>query len=168
MPLYSAFVLGFFGRLIGRCGSIYISIISLIIATLFAWSNFFSCRYTLSSIEIDFGVWCFAINNIQWKFVIDSVTSIMFVVVITISLFVHLYSVEYMRYDPHIIRFFSYLSLFTFFMLILVASSNLMALFIGWEGVGLCSYLLVNFWFTRLQANKAAIKSSYSKSCWWC
>jgi NADH:ubiquinone oxidoreductase subunit 5 (subunit L)/multisubunit Na+/H+ antiporter MnhA subunit len=83
----------------------------------------------------------------------------MLVVVATISLFVHTYSVSYMRYDPHIVRFFCYLSLFTFFMLMLVASCSLMALFIGWEGVGLCSYLLVNFWFTRLQANKAALKA---------
>ena len=72
---------------------------------------------------------------------------------------VHLYSTEYMKTDPHLPRFMSYLSLFTFFMLILVTADNFIQMFVGWEGVGLCSYLLINFWFTRIQANKAAIKA---------
>ena len=83
----------------------------------------------------------------------------MFVVVLTVSSLVHFYSIKYMAQDPHIIRFFTYLSLFTIFMLILVSGSNLIILFVGWEGVGLCSYLLINFWYTRLQANKAALKA---------
>jgi NADH-ubiquinone oxidoreductase chain 5 len=66
---------------------------------------------------------------------------------------------EYMSHDPHKSRFFSYLSLFTFFMLLLISADNFFQLFLGWEGVGLCSYLLINFWFTRIQANKAAIKA---------
>src|SRR5690606_35669633 len=68
-------------------------------------------------------------------------------------------SMEYMSHDPHLPRFMSYLSLFTFFMLILVTANNFLQMFVGWEGVGLCSYLLINFWFTRIQANKAAIKA---------
>jgi NADH-quinone oxidoreductase subunit L len=91
-----------------------------------------SDKLFVGTVSIDFGLWCFPINNIQWNFIIDSMTGVMLVVVTTISLFVHLYSVSYMRYDPHVIRFFSYLSLFTFFMLMLVSSSNLMMLFIGW------------------------------------
>lgn len=83
----------------------------------------------------------------------------MLVVVSTVSFLVHLYSIKYMSEDPHIVRFFSYLSLFTVFMYILVLGNNLFILFVGWEGVGLCSYLLINFWFTRLQANKAALKA---------
>src|SRR3546814_6816143 len=83
----------------------------------------------------------------------------MLVVVCTISTLVHLYSMEYMSHEPHLPRFMSYLSLFTFFMLILVTANNLLQMFVGWEGVGLCSYLLINFWFTRIQANKAAIKA---------
>jgi len=83
----------------------------------------------------------------------------MLIVVTSISTLVHLYSCEYMSHDPHISRFMSYLSFFTFFMLILVTSDNFIQMFVGWEGVGLCSYLLINFWFTRLQANKAAIKA---------
>ena len=69
------------------------------------------------------------------------------------------FSTEYMSHDPHISRFMSYLSLFTFFMLILVTGDNFLQLFVGWEGVGLCSFLLINFWFSRIQANKAAIKA---------
>jgi len=81
------------------------------------------------------------------------------VVVTCVSTLVHLYSTEYMGGDPHLPRFMSYLSLFTFFMLILVTADNFLQMFVGWEGVGLCSYLLINFWFARLQANKAAIKA---------
>ena len=83
----------------------------------------------------------------------------MFVVVLTISSLVHIYSTKYMEQDAHIVRFFTYLSLFTIFMLFLVSGNNLLILFLGWEGVGLCSYLLINFWYTRLQANKAALKA---------
>ena len=72
---------------------------------------------------------------------------------------VHFYSLEYMHGDPHVPRFMSYLSLFTFFMLVLVTANNYVQLFVGWEGVGLCSYLLINFWFTRIEANKAAMKA---------
>ena len=83
----------------------------------------------------------------------------MLIVVTSISMFVHLYSTSYMEADPHLNRFMSYLSLFTFFMLCLVTGDNFIQLFLGWEGVGVSSYLLINFWFTRLQANKAALKA---------
>ena len=97
--------------------------------------------------------------NIDWSFCFDSLTSVMLIVVTFISTLVHLYSTEYMEYDPHLPRFMSYLSLFTFFMLILITANNFLQMFVGWEGVGLSSYLLINFWFTRIQANKAAIKA---------
>ena len=97
--------------------------------------------------------------NVDWGFMFDSLTVSMCVVVTFISFVVHLYSTEYMSHDPHLPRFMSYLSLFTFFMLILISADNFLQLFVGWEGVGLCSYLLINFWFTRIQANKAAIKA---------
>jgi proton-translocating NADH-quinone oxidoreductase chain L len=97
--------------------------------------------------------------NIDWSFCFDSLTAIMLIVVTFISTLVHLYSIEYMENDPHLPRFMSYLSLFTFFMLILITANNFLQMFVGWEGVGLCSYLLINFWFTRIQANKSAIKA---------
>ena len=97
--------------------------------------------------------------NVDWGFMFDSLTVVMCCVVTFVSTLVHLYSTEYMVSDPHLPRFMSYLSLFTFFMLILVTADNFIQMFVGWEGVGLCSYLLINFWFTRIQANKAAIKA---------
>lgn len=83
----------------------------------------------------------------------------MFILVLTVSLCVHIYSIEYMHADPDRNIFFGYLSLFTFFMLVLVSSGNFVQFFIGWEGIGLCSYLLINFWYMRVEANKAAIKA---------
>ena len=83
----------------------------------------------------------------------------MLVVVGTISFLVDLYSCSYMANDPHAPRFMSYLSLFTFFMIVLITGDNFLILFLGWEGVGLCSYLLIGFWYTRVQANKSAIKA---------
>lgn len=83
----------------------------------------------------------------------------MLVLVVFVSFLVHLYSMDYMNGDPHIVRFLGYLSLFTFFMLMLVTSGSFVQLFLGWEGVGLSSYLLINFWYTRVQANKSAMKA---------
>lgn len=106
------------------------------------------------------GVWAVSgLFEINWNFSIDALTYAMLIVVLTVSTLVHLYSTEYMSEDPHLPRFMSYLSLFTFFMLLLITSDNFVGLFLGWEGVGLCSYLLISFWFTRIQANKAAIKA---------
>lgn len=96
---------------------------------------------------------------VKWGLLYDSLTVVMCVVVTRVSSLVHRYSIEYMGGDPHQPRFMSYLSLFTFFMLILVTADNRVQMFVGWEGVGLCSYLLINFWYTRIQANKAAIKA---------
>lgn len=90
---------------------------------------------------------------------LDLIVCSMLVLVSLVSFFVHIFSTSYMDGDPHLPRFISYLSLFTFFMMILITSNSLVQLFIGWEGVGLCSYLLIGFWFTRVQANKSAIKA---------
>jgi NADH:ubiquinone oxidoreductase subunit 5 (subunit L)/multisubunit Na+/H+ antiporter MnhA subunit len=89
----------------------------------------------------------------------DSLAVSMFILVVPVSFLVQVYSICYMKGDPHFTRFMAYISLFTFFMLILVSADNFIVLFLGWEGVGLCSYLLINFWFTRVQANKAALKA---------
>lgn len=94
-----------------------------------------------------------------WTLRIDSLTSVMLVVVNVVSAMVHVYAVGYMAHDKSVPRFMSYLSLFTFFMLMLVTSADLVQMFFGWEGVGLCSYLLINFWFEKDSANKAAIKA---------
>ncbi len=95
----------------------------------------------------------------DWSIYVDSLTALMFIVVTTVSAIVHLYSIGYMNRDPNIPRFFSYISLFTFCMLMLVASDNFVQMFFGWEGVGLCSYLLIGFWFKKDSANNAAMKA---------
>ena len=121
---------------------------------------FFDILTTGVNYKIVLGSWInIGYLNVNWSFLFDSLTAIMLIVVTFISSLVHLYSTEYMEYDPHLSRFMSYLSLFTFFMLILVTADNFLQMFVGWEGVGLSSYLLINFWYTRIQANKAAIKA---------
>jgi NADH-quinone oxidoreductase subunit L len=97
--------------------------------------------------------------KVDWAIRVDTLTAVMLVVVNTVSSFVHLYSIGYMEEDPHRPRFFAYLSLFTFAMLMLVTADNLVQLFFGWEGVGLASYLLIGFWYQRPSANAAAIKA---------
>ena len=83
----------------------------------------------------------------------------MLIPVLIVSSLVHVYSIGYMSHDPHAQRFFSYLSLFTFMMIILVTANNFLLMFVGWEGVGICSYLLVNFWFTRIAANQSSVSA---------
>lgn len=126
--------------------------LSLIIYFEVGLSNIICCVYFNNWISSE-------LLNVSWNFYFDSLTSVMFFVVTFISFLVHLYSIAYMKNDPHLIRFLCYLSLFTFFMLILVSSDNFFQLFFGWEGVGLVSYLLINFWYKRLDANKAALKA---------
>lgn len=145
----------------------YIGIGSCMITTSFVFSSLLLSLilfYDITAYHISYKCiayrWIYAdFLDIHWGMSIDSLTAVMLIVVTFISLLVHIYSIEYMANDPHLPRFMSYLSFFTFFMLILVTSSNLVQMFIGWEGVGLCSFLLINFWFTRIQANKAAIKA---------
>lgn len=157
-------LLGFFGgSLFGR----YLGKGVPIITTLLTFTSFcFSAMLLYDVIEtgnvymVTYKDWLSSDTIvINWGFCFDSLTCIMLVVVTFISSLVHLYSTEYMEYDPHLSRFMSYLSLFTFFMLILVTADNFLQMFVGWEGVGVSSYLLINFWFTRIQANKAAIKA---------
>jgi NADH-ubiquinone oxidoreductase chain 5 len=109
---------------------------------------------------LTFGTWIYSDSlSIDWGVYYDNLTLSMLLVVTIVSALVHLYSMDYMLHDPHLPRFMSYLSLFTFFMFLLVVGNNFIILFLGWEGVGLCSYLLISFWYTRIQANKAAIKA---------
>jgi len=96
---------------------------------------------------------------VNWEFTADSLTTIMLIVVTTVAALVHTFSIFYMGQDPYVVRFFMYLSMFAFFMLILVTANNFLVLFVGWEGVGIMSFALINFWFTRALANKAAIKA---------
>ena len=121
---------------------------------------FYEVVFKKSIVILDTFTWFeTGIYHLHWGFLIDTLTCVMLIVVTSISTLVHLYSTEYMSLDPHLSRFMAYLSFFTFFMLILVTAKNLIQMFVGWEGVGLCSYLLINFWYGRIQANKAALKA---------
>lgn len=159
LPLLGFFSGSLFGRFIGL-GACSTTTISVFTSFLLSLSLFFDVVSTGNIYKLVMGSWIPVESlNIEWSFYFDSLTCIMLLVVTFISSLVHLYSTEYMAHDPHLPRFMSYLSLFTFFMLILVTANNFLQMFVGWEGVGLSSYLLINFWFTRIQANKAAIKA---------
>ena len=160
IPLIGSSVAGIFGRYLGFHGSSLITIICLFLSLLISFFAFYEVALTGCFVYIKLSSWISSeVLNVDWGFMFDSLTVLMCCVVTFISTLVHFYSIEYMSHDPHLPRFMSYLSLFTFFMLILVTADNFLQMFVGWEGVGLCSYLLINFWFIRIQANKAAIKA---------
>jgi NADH-ubiquinone oxidoreductase chain 5 len=160
LPLISSIAAGLFGRFLGPKGSSIVTVLSLISTFLVSTFVFYEVALIGCPVYIKLIPWMNSeLLNVDWGFLFDSLTVTMCCIVTFVSSLVHLYSTEYMSHDPHLPRFMSYLSLFTFFMLILVTADNYVQMFVGWEGVGLCSYLLINFWFTRIQANKAAIKA---------
>nr|AEP20705.1 NADH dehydrogenase subunit 5 [Durinskia baltica diatom endosymbiont] len=160
LPLAGFCITGLFGRAIGPKGAAIVTTSCLVISLFLSFFAFYEVGLMGSPVYIQLATWVSSeVLLINWGFLFDSLTVVMCVVVTFISSLVHLYSIEYMSHDPHLPRFVSYLSLFTFFMLILVTADNFIQMFLGWEGVGLCSYLLINFWFSRVQANKAAIKA---------
>lgn len=160
LPLIGSISAGLFGRKIGPYGSSILTTSCLILTFFCSFFAFYEVALLGCPVYIKLIPWIDSeVLNIDWGFMFDSLTVVMCCVVTFVSSLVHLYSTEYMSHDPHLSRFMSYLSLFTFFMLILVTADNFVQMFVGWEGVGLCSFLLINFWFTRIQANKAAIKA---------
>nr|UFP91262.1 NADH dehydrogenase subunit 5 [Leptogium corticola] len=153
-------VSGFFGLKVGVRGAQLIACISVTITTLLAVIVFFEVGLNNIPVTIELLKWIDSeFMNVQWSFNYDSLTVSMLIPVLIVSCLVHIYSIGYMIHDPHNQRFFSYLSLFTFMMLILVTANNFLLMFVGWEGVGVCSYLLVSFWFTRIEANKSSISA---------
>lgn len=160
LPLAGFCITGLFGRAIGPKGAAIVTTSCLVISLFLSFFAFYEVGLMGSPVYIQLATWVSSeVLLINWGFLFDSLTVVMCIVVTFVSSLVHLYSIEYMSHDPHLPRFMSYLSLFTFFMLILVTADNFIQMFLGWEGVGLCSYLLINFWFSRVQANKAAIKA---------
>lgn len=158
--MISAISAGLFGRKLGEKGAGIVTASLIMITSLIALIILYEVGFNGSPTYVDIWKWIESGGfTIRFGLMFDTVTGMMLMLVTIVSALVHLYSIEYMAGDPHKPRFMSYLSLFTFFMIILVTSDNLVQLFIGWEGVGLCSYLLINFWFTRIQANKAAMKA---------
>ncbi len=160
LSLISFIIVGLGGRFYGRVVSAYLS--TFLIFTSFCCSVLIWYEVCLSCAPVSLHLYTwlnfgFCVINIGFLF--DFLTCTMLFVITSISFFVHLYSIGYLWNDPFLTRFMAYLSLFTFWMLILVSADNFLQMFIGWEGVGLCSYLLINFWFTRFLANKAALKA---------
>mmetsp|Transcript_12140 Transcript_12140/g.36601 ORF Transcript_12140/g.36601 Transcript_12140/m.36601 type:complete len:215 (+) Transcript_12140:122-766(+) len=159
-PFLGSFLAGIFGRFLGPYGSSLITTFCIGLVTILSSFVFFEVALCGCPCYIKTIFWVRSeFFSVDWGFLFDTLTAIMLFVVTLISTLVHLYSTEYMAHDPFLPRFMAYLSLFTAFMLLLVTADNYIQMFLGWEGIGLTSYLLINFWFTRLQANKAAIKA---------
>ena len=160
LPLIGAFISGFYGKQLGDkytqiLASLLVSISGII--SLFIFYEVFKNDYSSNKLIFN---WISSGNfSVNWSINIDPLTSVMLVVVNLVSSIIHFYSIGYMSHDPHKARFMSYLSLFTFAMLTLVTADNFLQLFFGWEGVGLCSYLLIGFWYKKPAANAAAIKA---------
>ena len=158
LPLLGSICSGLLGRKIGVSGAHLITCTCLILSSILATFAFYEVGICGSPLSIHLNSWIESeFLSISWEFLFDQLTVSMLIPVLYISSLIHIFSTDYMSEDPHNQRFFSYLSLFTFFMLLLVSGANYFVMFVGWEGIGIVSYLLINFWFTRLQANKAAI-----------
>ena len=160
LPLIASIISGFFGKFIGDRNSEIVTSLLVTISAIFSVLVFYEVTVNQYEENIIIATW---INSgsldVNWSMKIDALSSVMLVVVTSVSALVHIYSIGYMSHDPHKPRFMAYLSLFTFAMLMLVTSDNFIQLFFGWEGVGLCSYFLIGFWFKKETANAAAIKA---------
>ncbi|WP_108459284.1 NADH-quinone oxidoreductase subunit L [Devosia naphthalenivorans] len=173
LPLIGALIAGLLGRTIGHRPSEYITTGLLIISAVLSWVVFLPVAFgdglvgavaseeaQAAAVKVEIMRWIQVGDmDLRWTLRVDTLTAIMLVVVNTVSSLVHIYSIGYMAEDPHRNRFFAYLSLFTFAMLMLVTADNFLQMFFGWEGVGLASYLLIGFWYTRPSANAAAMKA---------
>ncbi len=160
LPLLASLFSGIFGRFLGYRGAALITTCCIFFSSILSCIAFYEVALSASICSIQLAPWFFSeMFDASWGFYFDSLTVVMLLVVTSVSTLVHIYSISYMSQDPHIPRFMCYLSIFTFFMLMLVTADNFLQMFFGWEGVGLASYLLINFWFTRLQASKASIKA---------
>ena len=160
LPLLGFLIAGIFGRMIGPRPSEIVTTSFVAISALLSWVALFSVGYGDGGTTVRIANWMVSGDlAVDWALRIDALTVVMLVVVNSVSALVHLYSMGYMHEDPSRSRFFAYLSLFTFAMLMLVTSDNLVQMFFGWEGVGLASYLLIGFWYQKESANAAAMKA---------
>lgn len=160
LPLIGALITGLWVRVIGNRAAQFVTCGLMFISAVYAGFMFNEVALLGSAQKITLLEWITSgYFKVNWAIRVDVLTAVMLVVVTWVSAVVHFYSVGYMSHDEHQPRFMAYLSLFTFFMLMLVTSDNLIQLFLGWEGVGLCSYLLIGFWYKKPEANAAAMKA---------
>ncbi len=160
LPLAGFLYCAFLGKLFGDRNSQLVTNILLFVSAILSWIIFFRYLGPTNTTTLQILNWMMSGTfSADWSLRVDALTATMLIVVTTVSACVHLYSIGYMNKDKSISRFMGYLSLFTFFMLMLVTSDNLLQMFFGWEGVGLTSYLLIGFWHHKESANKAAIKA---------
>ncbi|RCL01857.1 MAG: NADH-quinone oxidoreductase subunit L [Candidatus Tokpelaia sp. JSC188] len=162
LPLLGSLIAGLGGYYgISTRVSEFVTCIFMVTVAALSWIAFFAIGFQgIKSLRIPIMQWVTSSDlTFNWAFRIDTLTAVMLVVVSTVSALVHIYSIGYMRHDSGCSRFFAYLSLFTFMMLMLVTANNLLQVFFGWEGVGFVSYLLIGFWYQRLSANRAAMKA---------
>ncbi len=160
LPLIASIISGFFGKIIGDRNSEIITSLLVSISAILSVFVLYEVIFNQYQDNIIIATWISSGSlDVNWSMKIDPLSAVMLVVVTSVSSLVHIYSIGYMSHDPHKPRFMAYLSLFTFAMLMLVTSDNFIQLFFGWEGVGLCSYFLIGFWFKKDSANTAAIKA---------
>ena len=160
LPLLSFFVSSFFSIFFGKRGISFISTTALYLSMLLSIFIFYEIVLCNSSCNVFFYQWFdVGLFTVSWSFYFDGLTSIMCVMITVVSFAVHMFSISYMENDHQQERFMGLLSIFTFFMLVLVTSDNFLQLLLGWEGVGICSYLLINFWFMRKHTNDSALKA---------
>jgi NADH-quinone oxidoreductase subunit L len=160
LPLAGAVIAGMFGRDLGERGAQVVTSGFLLVSALLSVIVFFDVAVAGNARTVELFTWFDSGSlELSWALRMDTLSAVMLAVVTIVSAMVHVYSIGYMEHDPHQPRFFAYLSLFTFFMLMLATADNFLQLFFGWEGVGLMSYLLIGFWFHKPSANSAAIKA---------
>ena len=160
LPLFASLLVALFGRSLGKKGAQAVTCVSIVLsAGISCWVLATAINNgTVHSVQLFEWIESGSFSA-SWGIYIDSLSALMIFIVTSVSALVHIYSIGYMNNDPHVPRFMCYLSLFTFSMLILVTSNNFVQLFFGWEGVGLCSYLLIGFWCSKESANTAALKA---------
>src|ERR1700744_500032 len=160
LPIIASAIAGLFGRLIGARAPQLVTPGALFVSAALSIAAFYDTTMLGHSHIVQILPWIYSGDlRVDWTIRVDALTAVMLVVVTGVSSLVHLYSIGYMAEDDSRARFFSYLSLFTFAMLMLVTANNFLQMFFGWEGVGLASYLLIGFWYEKPSANAAAMKA---------
>ena len=160
LPIIGSLISGLLGRYIGYIVSRYIATLCIIISCIITYYIYINVMIYNNIYNINIGKWIYVeYIEVDWGFIIDEIAVSLLVPILTISSLVHIYANSYMSHDPHQSRFFSVLSMFTGFMIILVTGNNYVVMFLGWELIGVASYLLISFWSTRLSAVKSGLSA---------